>query len=101
MALLEWFIGTVQDELIGLIGGALFFGSWLFQSWETRKAGKPVVSARFFMLRVIASLMMAIEGLRVGSISISVVMAATLVLMLFNLRSAMRVEAAERKNLEI
>ncbi|WP_419904826.1 hypothetical protein [Kiloniella sp.] len=97
MALLEWFLETSQNELVGLIGGAIFFGSWMLQAWETRLAGKPTVSARFFVLRSIASLLMALEGLRAGSISIFIVMAATLVLMLYNLKSAIKVEARERQ----
>jgi len=68
-------------------GGNIF---WFL--WETKVAGKPVVSARFFALRSAASLLMAIEGLRAGSLSIFLVMAATLVLMLYNLWSAMRAD---------
>lgn len=93
----EWLFGILRDEFIGLIGGAIFLGSWMLQAWETRKAGRPVVSARFFTLRSIASAMLAIEGLRAGSLSIFAVMAATLVLMLYNLRSAIRAEAKERQ----
>jgi len=94
MSLFEWLPQIFQNELVGIIGGAIFFGSWMLQAWETRAAGKPVVSARFFALRSAASLLMAIEGLRAGSLSIFLVMAATLVLMLYNLWSAMRADTA-------
>lgn len=83
-----------QEEIVGLIGGVIFFGSWMLQAWETRVAGKPIVSARFFALRSLASALMAVESLRVGSFSIFAVMAATLVLMLYNLWSALRAERA-------
>lgn len=81
-------------ELVGIIGGAIFFGSWMLQAWETRQAGKPVVSARFFAMRSAASALMAVESLRVGSLSIFAVMAATLVLMLYNLWLALRAKDA-------
>lgn len=83
------------EEIPGLLGGALFFGSWLFQAWETKRAGKPVVSSRFFALRSLASLLMAAEALRVGSTSLFLVMMATLALMGYNLWSAIRTERRE------
>ncbi len=92
MTFADIFPAGFEAELVGLIGGAIFFGSWMLQAWETRRAGKPVVSARFFALRSAASALMAAEALRVGSISIFAVMAATLVLMLYNLYSALRAE---------
>ena len=92
----EWFLGTLEDEFIGLIGGAIFLGSLILQFWETRQAGRPMVSARFFMLRSTVSFLLVLEGWRAGSFSISAVMAAMLVLMLYNLKSAMRAEAEGR-----
>lgn len=74
-----------QQEAIGLIGGVLFFGSWMLQAWESRRAGKSIVSSRFFVIRSLASALLAFEGLRTGSFSVFAVMAATLVLMLYNL----------------
>lgn len=94
MTLAELLPPGLAAELVGMIGGAIFFGSWMLQAWETRRAGKPVVSARFFALRSLASALMAAEALRVGSLSIFAVMAATLVLMLYNLWSAIRAERA-------
>lgn len=84
----------LAEELVGLIGGAIFFSSWMLQAWETNACGKPVVSARFFALRSAGSALMAIESLRVGSLSLFAVMAATLVLMLYNLWLALRAEKA-------
>lgn len=82
---IEW-----RQEIIGLFGGALFFGSWLLQAWESRKAGRSIVSPRFFMLRAVASALLALEGARSGSFSIFAVMSATLLLMLYNLRLSLR-----------
>ena len=79
-----------QAEAIGLIGGVLFFGSWMLQAWEGRRAGRSVVSTRFFVIRSLASALLAFEGLRTGSFSVFAVMAATLVLMLYNLRLSLR-----------
>lgn len=77
-----------------MIGGIIFFGSWVLQALETRRVGYPVVSAKFFALRALASLLLAIEGLRIGSYSVFAVMAATLLLMLYNLVSALRHQRA-------
>lgn len=79
-----------QQEALGLIGGVLFFGSWLLQAWESRRAGQSVVSTRFFVIRSLASALLAFEGLRTGSFSVFAVMAATLVLMLYNLRLSLK-----------
>lgn len=76
---------SIQDETVGLIGGTLFFGSWMLQAYESRKQGKPVVSARFFMIRASASVLLAFEGYRTGSLSVFLVMAATGLLMFYNL----------------
>lgn len=94
MTLSELLPPGLAEELVGIVGGVIFFGSWMLQAWETRRAGRPVVSARFFALRSLASALMAAEALRVGSLSIFAVMAATLVLMIYNLWSAIRVERA-------
>ncbi|WP_136637362.1 lipid-A-disaccharide synthase N-terminal domain-containing protein [Pseudooceanicola onchidii] len=83
-----------RAEAVGLIGGVLFFGSWLLQAWESRRAGKSVVSTRFFVIRSLASALLAIEGLRTGSFSVFAVMAATLILMLYNLRLSLKNSAA-------
>lgn len=79
-----------RAEAIGLIGGLLFFGSWMLQAWESRRAGKSVVSTRFFVIRSLASALLAFEGLRTGSFSVFAVMAATLILMLYNLRLSLK-----------
>lgn len=79
-----------RAEAIGLIGGLLFFGSWMLQAWESRRAGTSVVSTRFFVIRSLASALLAFEGLRTGSFSVFAVMAATLILMLYNLRLSLK-----------
>ncbi len=86
MNIWAWFQQLSISEAIGLIGGGIFFCSWVLQAWESRKAGKPTVSTLFFILRSTASLLMAFEALRVGSVSIFIVMIATLILMLYNVK---------------
>lgn len=75
----------IQTEFMGMIGGLIFFGSWVLQAWESRVAGVSVVSLRFFILRSLASALLTVEGIRSGSLSVTLVMAATLVLMLYNI----------------
>lgn len=78
-------VEALRSELLGLIGGAIFFGSWIVQALESRRAKRSIVSVRFFLLRAIACLLMAAESVRVGSISLFVVMTATLVLVIYNI----------------
>ena len=78
-------IEQIRIEAAGFIGGVLFFGSWLLQAWESKKAGHPIVSTRFFAMRASASVALAAEGWRAGSLSVFLMMSATLVLMLYNI----------------
>lgn len=77
-------LADLKDEVIGLVGGAIFLGSWMLQAWESRQAGAPVVSLRFFLLRALASGLLTFESIRAGSVSVTLVMTATMVLMLYN-----------------
>ncbi|MCJ2178609.1 hypothetical protein [Novosphingobium album (ex Hu et al. 2023)] len=74
----------IKKEAVGLVGGAIFLGSWVLQAWESRKAGVPVVSLRFFLLRAFASALLALEAVRMQSLSVTFVMGATTLLMLYN-----------------
>lgn len=75
---------NLEQEIVGLFGGAIFLGSWILQAWESRRAGQPVVSTRFFLIRALACALLTYEGLRTGSLSVVIVMVATGVLMLYN-----------------
>ncbi len=72
-------------EILGIFGGVLFFSSWLLQAWETKKAGKAVVSFKFFLIRILASVILCLESIRVGSIGLTLVNGATVFLMFYNL----------------
>lgn len=74
----------VSDEILGMIGGLIFLGSWILQAYESRLKGVPTVSIRFFILRALASALLTFEGFRSGSLSVTIVMFATLILMLYN-----------------
>jgi len=83
--LLQMLQDQLAKEAVGLIGGVNFFGSWLLQAWQSRQAGTSVVTQGFFTLRAAASALLTIEGIRTKSLSITLVMTATLVLMLYNI----------------
>ena len=85
MELLQGLWIQVAEEAVGMLGGAIFFGSWVLQAWESRRNGAPVVSVRFFFLRSLASALLTFEGIRSGSLSITLLMFATLLLMLYNI----------------
>ncbi|MEN0060549.1 MAG: lipid-A-disaccharide synthase N-terminal domain-containing protein [Myxococcota bacterium] len=81
--------------LVGLVGGVVFFGSWVLQAIETRQAGQPVVSWRFFAMRITGSLLLVVESIRVQSPGLFLVNLATLGLMAYNLFMAWSAEPAE------
>ena len=70
---------------LGYLGGALFFGSWVLQVYETRKSGKVTVSLHFFIIRVLASFLLFVESVRVESLSLGLVNGLTCLLMLYNI----------------
>lgn len=75
----------LESEMFGIIGGIMFFCSWLLQAQESRRAGHPIVSSRFFALRIVASALLSVEAIRTGSYSIFSIMLATMLLMIYNL----------------
>ena len=72
--MLEKLIGEVVSGLaaepFGVFGGALFFFSWIVQSWESKRAQRPVVSNRFFLIRIAGCALLAVEGYRIESASL-------------------------------
>ena len=57
----------------------------MLQAWESRRAGAPVVSLKFFLLRAVGCVLLVVESLSIGSISLFIVAAGTLVLNLYNI----------------
>lgn len=88
--LLAALLASIQEEAIGFIGGLIFLGSWVLQAWESRQAGSPVVSVRFFVLRALASALLIYESTRAGSLSVTLVLIFTLALMLYNIALAFK-----------
>lgn len=72
-------------ELAGIIGGVLFFYSWVYQAWETRKMGESVVSYNFFLIRLMGSILLLYEAIRVKSIVLVFVIAGTILLIIYNM----------------
>jgi len=74
-----------MDGMIGIIGGALFFSSWLVQFYETKKKDKTTFSKKFFIIRIIASIILLIEAIRVNSPGFFLLYLATIGMMIFNI----------------
>lgn len=77
-------------SLLGIVGGVVFFGSWILQAYETRQAGKAVVSWRFFAMRITGSSLLLVESIRVGSPGLILVNLGTLCMMTYNLTMSWR-----------
>jgi lipid-A-disaccharide synthase-like uncharacterized protein len=74
-----------MEGLIGIIGGGVFFLSWLIQSYETKKSNKVIFSKKFFITRIIASLILLTEAVRVQSAGFFLLYIATIAMMGYNL----------------
>jgi len=83
-------------ELAGILGGVLYLASWIYQAWETHKIGKAVVSYNFFLIRLIASTFLLYEAIRVKSVGLFLVIAGTILLILYNIYVIKRKKEQDR-----
>lgn len=83
--LLQTGLQRLADEIYGAIGGALFLGSWILQAWESKRARISVVSMRFFVIRALGCVLLAIESIRIDSFSLFLVTGGTFLLVLYNI----------------
>ena len=72
-------------DLIGIIGGAIFYLSWVVQSWETKRKGTPTFTAKFFWIRITASFILLAEAIRLKSIGFLMVYIGAICMMFYNL----------------
>jgi lipid-A-disaccharide synthase-like uncharacterized protein len=72
--------------LIGWAGGALLLLSWLVQDIESHRSKNIVFTAKFFWMRIIGTVCIIIEAVRVGSISLIFVNIAAMLLQGYNLK---------------
>ena len=77
-------------EIIGLIGGGLFLFSWILQAWETHRAQRAMVSLQFFLIRLVASLLLLFEAWRLRSYGFLLVIGGTILLILYNIHMISR-----------
>ena len=75
----------INEAWIGILGGTIFYLSWVIQAWETKKANKPKFTQKFFWIRIIASLILLIEAIRVESIGFLFIYIGTIGMMIYNL----------------
>ena len=73
------------DGLLGIIGGVIFLSSWILQAYQTKKNKKPTFSNLFFIVRIIGSVLLVIESIRVTSVGLFLVHAGTALIMVYNI----------------
>lgn len=71
--------------IIGLIGAGIFFLSWIVEAIETKRAGKITFSKKFFVIRIIASIILIIEAIRISSLAFLLVNIGNAGIMAYNL----------------
>jgi lipid-A-disaccharide synthase-like uncharacterized protein len=74
-----------MEGIIGIIGGFIFYFSWVVQIYETRKNKKPTFTPKFFIIRIVASIILLIEAIRIKSIGFFIVYLGTIFMMGYNL----------------
>lgn len=75
-------------ELLGFVGGGFFFASWVLQWWQTKKAGKAIVGKGFFLLRILGTLLLMVEAVRVKSAVYILLNIATIAMMSYGFSKA-------------
>jgi lipid-A-disaccharide synthase-like uncharacterized protein len=75
----------MSESLIGWIGGILFFLSWIIQNYETKKNKKITFTTKFFWLRIIGSLLLTIEAIRIRSLIFTLVNFLTALMQFYNI----------------
>lgn len=78
-------LSSLAAEPFGVVGGFLFFFSWVLQSWESKRAQQPVVSARFFLVRISGCALLAVEALRIDSASLLLLSVGTAAMNAYNI----------------
>ena len=73
-----------------MMGGCLFFLSWILQAWETKQKGQSIVSMNFFIIRLIACIILLIEAIFIKSFGFILLMGGTIVLISYNITVIMR-----------
>ncbi|MFH0936109.1 MAG: lipid-A-disaccharide synthase N-terminal domain-containing protein [Candidatus Woesearchaeota archaeon] len=73
------------ESIIGWIGGVLFFLSWAIQNYETKKHKKVTFTAKFFWLRIIGSLLLTYEAIRIQSLIFTLVNFLTALMQFYNI----------------
>ena len=74
-----------MEQILGLIGGALYYVSWMVQVWETKRNNKVTFSKKFFFIRILASIILIIEAIRISSLVFFLLYLGTAIIMIYNL----------------
>lgn len=83
---MPWNELTLQDFFnLGTLGGALFFGSWLLQAWESKQKGKSIVSLRFWLVRLTGILLMMVYSFQIQSLIFVITYGITGIVTMFNI----------------
>ncbi len=73
------------DTIFGWIGGGLFFLSWIVQNYQTKMNKKVTFSNSFFWMRVIGSLLLTYEAIRIQSLVFTAVNFLTALMQFYNI----------------
>lgn len=61
VSIVQFLTFQLTRGIFGLIGSGLFFLSWVWQTWMSKKAGKSVVDDKFWLLRIVANCFLTVH----------------------------------------
>jgi lipid-A-disaccharide synthase-like uncharacterized protein len=80
-------LDSILDKFmnLGSIGAGIFFYSWLYQAWETKREGKSIVSPAFWVMRFIGVAILTIYSFQIGSLVFGVTYIITGLITIYNI----------------
>ncbi|MCX6711799.1 MAG: lipid-A-disaccharide synthase N-terminal domain-containing protein [Candidatus Woesearchaeota archaeon] len=75
----------MTDTIVGWIGGALFFLSWIVQNYQTKMNKQVTFSNSFFWMRVVGSLLLTYEAIILQSLVFTAVNFLTALMQFYNI----------------
>jgi len=73
---------------LGTLGAGIFFFSWIYQAWETKQKGKSIVSANFWILRLLGVIILVVYSFQIDSLIFAITYIITGLITIYNIYMA-------------
>lgn len=103
MSIIDWLLSVqvlgfgIKDLLnLGMVGSGIFFLSWILQAYETKKAGKSIVSLRFWILRIIGLALVLVYSAQIHNLLFILTNFVGILLSLYNVLLLLKIRKGEK-----